>query len=150
MIGIKRIGHVALRVADPQRSKAFYSGILGFEVVEEDPNHGAIFMTLGEDGHTVDLFPDLNAGLATPGSPKAGMHHLAFQVESFEDLRLAYFQLQDSGVSIRRAMDHVTQQSIYFSDPDGNGLEIYFEEPDALDTFRSGREDSDAPLTFKR
>ena len=148
MIQLKRIGHVALRVADPQRSKNFYSDVLGFEVVEEDPDHGAIFMTLGDSGHAVDLFPDPEAHAATKRT--VGIHHIAFQVDSFDDLRQAYFTLEDHGVTVRRAVDHVTQQSIYFSDPDGNGLEIYVEHPDALDMFRSGREDRDDPLTFER
>ena len=57
MIQLKRLGHVLLKVADVERSKAFYADLLGFEVVEQDPVHGGVFMTLGEHGHTIDLSP---------------------------------------------------------------------------------------------
>jgi catechol-2,3-dioxygenase len=151
MIQLKRIGHVLLRVADLERSKAFYRDVLGFEVVEEDPNHGGVFMTLGEYGHTIDLTPVVEPAIAHPSAPnRVGLQHIAFQVDSPEALKDAYFTLQDLGVEITRAMDHVSQQSIYFADPDGNGLEIYYELPNALAMFREGREDRDEPLTFER
>ena len=57
MIQLKRLGHVLLKVADVEISKAFYADLLGFEVVEQDPVHGGVFMTLGEHGHTIDLSP---------------------------------------------------------------------------------------------
>lgn len=151
MIHLKRLGHVLLRVADVERSKAFYRDVLGFEVVEEDPNHGGVFMSLGEYGHTLDLMPADEPVITQPSTPnRVGLHHFAFQVDSFEALKEAYFTLQDLGVEITRAMDHVSQQSIYFTDPDGNGLEIYYELPNALDLFRQGREDRDESLTFER
>jgi catechol-2,3-dioxygenase len=151
MIQLKRIGHVLLRVADLERSKSFYSDILGFEVVEEDPEHGGVFMTLGESGHTIDLFPAEEPELPPPSAhSRPGLQHIAFQVESYEALKDAYFTLQERGVEVKRAMDHVSQKSIYFDDPDGNGLEIYYELPNALEMFRQGREDRDEPITFER
>ena len=52
MIRLKKLGHIQLRVADLERSKAFYRDVLGFRVSEQDPKHGDLFMTLGEDFHT--------------------------------------------------------------------------------------------------
>jgi catechol 2,3-dioxygenase-like lactoylglutathione lyase family enzyme len=57
MIRLMRIGHVALGVADIERSRAFYTTLLGFEVVEEDPEHGGVFMAPEGLSHTIDLFP---------------------------------------------------------------------------------------------
>ena len=57
MIRLMRIGHVALRVADIARSRGFYTTLLGFEIVEEDPEHGGVFMALEGVSHTIDLFP---------------------------------------------------------------------------------------------
>jgi catechol-2,3-dioxygenase len=102
MIRLARIGHVALRVADVTRSREFYGKLLGFEIVEEDPEHGGVFMALREHG-----------------------------------------------VTIVRAVDHVSQKSIYFHDPDGTLLEIYYELPQAREMFRQGRGDRDAPLVFE-
>lgn len=151
MIELKRIGHVLLRATDVERSRKFYTEILGFQVMEEDPEHGGIFMALEGHAHTLDLFPvtDPAAG-ARPGSGGAGVHHVAFQVESEAALRAAYFALRDRGVQIARAVDHVSQRSIYFHDPDGNLLEIYYEVPNARELFRQGRRDRDQPLVFER
>jgi catechol 2,3-dioxygenase len=151
MIQLKRIGHVLLKVADVERSRAFYNKVLGFEVVEEDPEHGGVFMTLGEEGHTLDLSPVDDLETAQRLSPnRVGVHHIAFLVDSEETLKKAYFMLQDQGVEVVRAVDHVSQKSIYFHDPDGNRLEIYYELPNAPALFREGRGDRDEPLTFER
>jgi catechol 2,3-dioxygenase len=151
MIELKRIGHVLLKVADVERSKAFYTNVLGFEIVEEDPEHGGVFMTLGQDGHTLDLSPVDNPGTAERVSPnRVGVHHIAFQVDSEAALKNAYFSLEDQDIEVVRAVDHVSQKSIYFHDPDGNRLEIYYELPNAPELFREGRGDRDEVLVFQR
>jgi len=149
MIRLTRIGHVALRVADVERSRAFYTTLLGFEVVEEDPDHGGVFMALEGLSHTIDLFPVDDAQTAPAQTPGAvGVRHVAFLVDSEQALKEAYETLQANGVTIVRAIDHVSQKSIYFQDPDGNLLEIYYELPHARELFREGRGDRDAPLVF--
>ena len=151
MIRLKRLGHVLLKVADVERSKAFYRDRLGFEVVEQDPVHGGVFMSLGEHGHTLDLSPVDDPETAQRlVQNRLGVHHFAFQVDSYEALKEAYFTLQDHGIKEIRAIDHVSQKSIYFHDPDGNRLEIYYELPNALAMFRQGREDRDEPFVFTR
>ena len=148
MIRLKRLGHVLLRVADLERSRAFYSKILGFEVMEEDPEHGGLFMALAGDAHTLDLFPVQDAAAPPPTPGGLGVHHFAFQVDSEGALKDAYVTLRDHGVEIARAVDHVSQKSIYFRDPDGNLLEIYYELPNARELFLQGRGDRDTPLVF--
>src|SRR6266404_5916061 len=61
-------------------------------------------------------------------------------------LRDAYAHLLAIGVEIERAIDHVCQRSLYYTDPDGNGLEIYYEMPNALSLFPNGRGDEDEAL----
>jgi catechol 2,3-dioxygenase len=151
MIRLNGIGHVLLRVSDVERSRAFYSTILGLKVVEEDPEHGGVFMALEGQGHTVDLFPVQNPATAPRPVPGGvGVHHVAFHVGSEAALADAYFTLQEHGIPIVRAVDHVSQKSIYFHDPDGNYLEIYFELPNAPELFREGRQDRDQPLVFEK
>jgi catechol 2,3-dioxygenase len=151
MIRLKRLGHVLLRVADVEQSKAFYTDLLGFEIVEEDPEHGGVFMSLGEHGHTLDLSPVEDPATAQRVvANRVGVHHFAFQVDSEAALNEAYFTLQDHGVEVIRAIDHVSQKSIYFNDPDGNRLEIYYELPNAPELFRQGRGDRDEVLVFER
>jgi catechol 2,3-dioxygenase len=151
MIQLKRLGHVLLRVGDIERSKTFYTKTLGFEIVEEDPEHGGVFMSLGEHGHTLDLFQAESPAKPPPASPnRVGVHHLAFMVDSEAALKDAYFSLEDQGIEVVRAVDHVSQKSIYFHDPDGNRLEIYYELPNAQELFRQGRGDRDEVLVFQR
>jgi catechol 2,3-dioxygenase-like lactoylglutathione lyase family enzyme len=156
MIKLQRIGHILLTVRDLERSKAFYTSILGFKVLEQDPDHGGLFLSLGEYGNTLDLFPSTDPD-AFPRGPSGlgqrqglGLKHIAFAVASEDDLRNAYFALQDAGVAIHRAVDHQSQKSVYFFDPDDNMLEIVWERPDTRAIFAQGRGDTDKPLEFER
>jgi len=151
MIRLTKIGHVLLRVADIERSKKFYCDVLGFRVAEQDPDHGGVFMTLGSDFHTIDLFQHPDPEVSGPvDRSRVGLGHIAFQVASFDALREAYQTLLEHGVEIERAMDHVNQRSIYFTDPDGNWLEIYFEMAGSLQRFPNGRGDVDEALAITR
>lgn len=149
---LKRIGHVALRCADEDRSRAFYRDILGFQVSEQDPEHGGTFMTLGDNFHTIDVFPTPDAENAQkPKMGQVGLFHIAFEVAAYEDLKDAYATLIRHEVPISHCTDHVSQRSIYFNDPDGNRLEIYFEVPDALRRYAiQNRGDEDVPLEVTR
>jgi len=151
MIRLTGIGHVLLRVLDLERSKKFYSDVLGFRVLEEDPEHGGTFMALEGQSHAIDLFPIRDAEAARRQTPGVrGLGHIAFRVDSEAALKDADATLQKHGVEVTRSIDHVSQKSIYFNDPDGNTLEIYYELPDALAMFARGRNDRDVPLVFDR
>lgn len=156
MIKLQRIGHILFTVRDLERSKAFYTKILGFKVLEQDPDHGGVFLALGDYGNTLDLFPSTKPDAHPQPQANLGMRdglgvkHTAFAVETEEDLRQAYFSLQDAGVPIHKALDHESQKSVYFHDPDGNLLEIVWERPNTREIFARGRSDGDTPIEFKR
>ena len=151
MMRLKELGHVLLRVLDLERSKKFYSEVLGFRILEEDPEHGGTFMALEGQSHSIDLFQVQDAESAERQMPGVrGLGHIAFRVESEAGLKYAYATLREHGVEITRTIDHVSQKSIYFHDPDGNTLEIYYELPDALQIFARGRNDRDVPLALDR
>ena len=156
MIKLQRIGHILLTVRDLERSKAFYTNILGFKVLEQDPDHGGLFLSLGEYGNTLDLFPSTNPD-AFPRGPSGlgkrdglGLKHTAFAVATENDLRDAYFALKDAGVAIHRAVDHQSQMSVYFFDPDDNLLEIVWERPNTREIFAQGRADTDTQIDVER
>ena len=168
MIKLSGIGHVLLRVTDEEASKRFYRDVLGFRIAEQDPEHGGrdvlgfriaeqdpehggVFMTLGDGFHTIDVMQHpapQDAPRPQPG--QLGLGHIAFKVASYAALREAYAHLLRHGVRIQRAADHVCQRSIYFADPDGNGLEIYYEIPRVLELFPNGRGDEDEVLPLSR
>jgi catechol-2,3-dioxygenase len=144
---LKKLGHVLIRAADQERTKRFYTEVLGLGVSEHLPNDAA-FLTLGDDFHTFDV---AQAGSNGPGAGAGpGLGHIAFQVDSYAALREAYKTLQEHGIEIQRAVDHNSQRSIYFRDPDGLGLEIYYEVPDALNVFAAGRSDEDRLLPLSK
>ena len=147
MINLGSIGHVLLRVVDEEASKRFYRDVLGFRIAEEDPEHGGVFMTLGENFHTLDIGQHPSPDDAPrPQRGQIGLAHIAFQVGSYSALREAYAHLVEHGVPIMRAANHVNQRSFYFADPDGTVLEIYYEMPCALELFSNGRSDEDEAL----
>ena len=148
---LKEIGHVLLRVLDLERSKKFYSEVLGFHVLEEDPEHGGTFMALEGQSHAIDLFQVKDVEAAEGQTPGVrGLGHIAFRVESEVALKGAASTLREHGVEILRSIDHVSQKSVYFHDPDGNTLEIYYELPDALEIFARGRNDRDVAIVLDR
>jgi catechol-2,3-dioxygenase len=151
MVRLKELGHVLLRVLDLERSRKFYTEVLGLRVLEEDPAHGGVFMALPGQSHVLDLFPVADPEAARQQRPGLrGLGHLAFRVESEDALREAYTTLREQGVPIARAIDHGSQKSLYVHDPDGNVLEIYYELPNALELFARGRADRDEPLFLDR
>lgn len=85
-VKLERIGHCAVRVSDVERSKRFYIDVLGFQFMEQYPDHGGVFMSLPGDGHTIDVSP-LDAPEAADtgleGQDRAGVIHIAFKVSSY-------------------------------------------------------------------
>lgn len=151
MMQLKEIGHILVRVLDLERSKKFYTEVLGFHVLEEDPEHGGTFMALPGQSHAIDLFQTQDLATAERQTPGVrGLGHIAFRVENEEALKDANATLRERGVEITRTIDHVSQKSIYFHDPDGNTLEIYYELPDALEIFARGRQDRDVAISLDR
>ena len=82
-IRLSRIGHTAVRVRDIEAAKKFYTEVMGFRIVEEDPEHGGVFMSLAHDdtidGHTFDISPveDPGTALPPPTRNQVGVAHIA-------------------------------------------------------------------------
>ena len=119
-----KIGHAHLKVRDLQRSIDFYSRFLGLEVTEVVGNHYA-FLTAGTYHHEIAL---QNVGPDAPQPPVRGIgrYHVAFEVPDKHSFVLAFRSLHEAGITVL-AVDHYISWAMYFDDPDGNGLEIYWD-----------------------
>lgn len=148
-VEIQSIGHCAIAVSDLDIQERFYTDVLGFSRLEKDPDHGGVFLSLPGTSHAIDLFPAGAMGSGNPASHRSSpLIHIAFRVASYASLRAAYAALREHEIDIQATIDHVSQRSIYFRDPEGNGLELYYEHPDWVEIFARGRGDQDAPFSF--
>jgi|SRR5579862_9118055 len=121
------IGHANLYVADLERALSFYRDVLGFRV-RATPMGGRM-VALGTSERSLDLALMTQPGGTPPHANSTGLHHLAFLYPSRRELARAYQQLCDCGITLTDATDYGTNQSLYCSDPDGNGVELYYQAP---------------------
>jgi catechol 2,3-dioxygenase len=126
-----RVGHVHLKVADLDRAIAFYRDVLGFGVTADarEIGHSAAFLAAG-DYHSHVALSTLDTADATPPPPgHTGLYHVAFRYPDRAELARAVRRLDDNGWRIDHATDHAATVSVYTADPDGNGIELYYDRP---------------------
>jgi catechol 2,3-dioxygenase len=126
-----RVGHVHLRVADLDRAIAFYRDALGFGLVADGRADGmpAAFLAAGDYHHHIGLNTFESAGGAPPLPGHTGLYHVAFLYPDRRELGRAVRRLIDHGHPPRHATDHGGAVSVYLDDPDGNGIELYYDRP---------------------
>jgi catechol 2,3-dioxygenase len=131
-----RIGHVHLRTADIDRVKAFYVGVLGFDVVAEAravPGWGTtgdiLFLSAGGYHHHLGFNTWKSAGGPPQPDGVAGLHHVALNYPSRASLADATRRLTQARWPLRQLTDHGTHLAVYLSDPDGNDLELAWDRP---------------------
>lgn len=122
------IGHVHLKVADLGRSLKFYCGILGFEITTTY-GEDAVFISAGGYHHHIGLntWFSKNAPPAPKNSP--GLFHTAILYPTRKDLAVILQRLQDQNYPLTGAADHGVSEALYLNDPDGNGVELYWDRP---------------------
>jgi catechol 2,3-dioxygenase len=121
------IGHVHLKVADLDRAVAFYSGVLGFDVITRWP--GAAFLSAGGYHHHIGLNTWESAGGNPPPPGTTGLYHVAIRYPDRAALGDALRRLTEKDVHIEGASDHGVSEALYLRDPDGNGVELYWDRP---------------------
>ena len=124
-----RLNHAVLFVADLEPAERFYTSVFGMEVVAREPRANAAFLRLPRSGnhHDLGLF-----GVGTAGGPKRrgaiGLYHLAWQVDTIDELAAARTLLVESGAYTGES-SHGATKSLYGADPDGNEFEIMWMLP---------------------
>lgn len=124
----KHLGHVNLYVRNAERAKQWYEDVLGLHVYHFRPGFAAFMSADKDKSHEVALM-ELGEDALLPQRHQVGLNHLAFMMESLDDLKESYARLRAKGVKIDRVVDHGLSLGIYFRDPDGNGLEVSYELP---------------------
>jgi catechol 2,3-dioxygenase len=125
-----RVGHVHLKVADLDRSIAFYSGILGFDLVMRYGTQAA-FLSAGGYHHHIGLNTWESLGGSPPPPGHTGLYHTAFLLPDRKSLAQVLKRLANAGYPLTGASDHGVSEALYLDDPDGNGVELYRDRPEA-------------------
>ena len=122
------IGHIHLKVADLDRALAFYHGVLGFEITQRYGSQ-AVFLSAGGYHHHIGLNTWQSKGGPPPAPGTTGLFHLAIRYPSRADLADALERLVQAGIRLDGASDHGVSEALYLRDPDGNGVELYWDRP---------------------
>jgi len=124
------IGHVHLKVSDLQRALTFYCDVLGFELTQRYGTQAA-FVSAGGYHHHIGLNTWDSRGGSPPPSGTTGLYHFAIRYPTAESLGDALRRLRTAGIQLEGASDHGVSLALYLHDPDGNGLELYWDRPQA-------------------
>lgn len=125
-----RIGHVHLKVSDLERSIAFYRDVVGLEVMQQYGPQAA-FLSAGGYHHHLGLNTWDSLGGPRPPRNAVGLYHTAFLFPDRPALARAVKRVVEAGVALEGAADHGVSEAVYLSDPDGNGIELYHDRPEA-------------------
>ena len=123
-----RVGHIHLKVADLDRAIAFYHDVLGFDVTQR-MGSGAAFLSAGGYHHHIGLNTWESQGGSSPPPGTTGLYHVAFLYPTRRSLAEALQRVLRAGLHLEGAADHGVSEALYMRDPDGNGLELYWDRP---------------------
>lgn len=125
-----RIGHVHLKVADLDRALAFYRDVLGFQVTQRIGNSAA-FLSAGGYHHHIGLNTWESRHGSAPAPGTTGLYHIAILYPTRAELADALRRLIRAHIPLEGAADHGVSQALYLRDPDGNGVELYWDRPES-------------------
>ena len=124
MTRIRQLGHVVLYASDPEASAAWYCDLLGMEIVTRFEGVSGVFLSFGTRDHDIALFK-------APGDGAFGhteLQHVAFELDGgLDDLKRFHARLVERAVTIEAVLDHGISYGVYFRDPDGHRLEVFYQ-----------------------
>ena len=123
-----RIGHVHLKVADLERALAFYHGLLGFEITNRYGEQ-AVFVSAGGYHHHIGLNTWYSKNALPAARHSVGLFHTAILYPTRKDLAMIFNRLMQANYPLTGASDHGVSEALYLNDPDGNGVELYWDRP---------------------
>ena len=122
------LGHVNIYVRNAEHSREWYEKLLGLHTYDFIPGRAAFMCADKEQSHEVALM-ELGKDADGRRDGQVGLNHMAWRMGSLEDLKDFYHRMEELEVPIDRVADHGISLGIYFRDPDGNGIEVYYETP---------------------
>jgi catechol-2,3-dioxygenase len=129
---VQRLNHAVLFVRDVDRSVAFYRSVLGFRAVAEIPGAAFLQAEASTNDHDLGLFAlGDGAGDTTAGRTTVGLYHLAWEVDTLDELARLREALRDAGALVG-ASDHGSTKALYAKDPDGLEFEVSWLVPAEL------------------
>lgn len=123
-----QIGHVHLKVSDLERSLAFYHGLLGFDLSMRYGDQAA-FVSAGGYHHHIGLNTWHSQGAPPATKQGVGLYHTAILYPTRKDLAQIYDRIRKAAYPMTGASDHGVSEALYLNDPDGNGVELYWDKP---------------------
>jgi catechol 2,3-dioxygenase len=123
-----RIGHVHLKVSDLERAVRFYKDVLGFDLMQRMGSQAAFLSAKGYHHH-IGLNTWESPGGPPPPRGTTGLYHFAIRYPDRPALSDAFRRIREAGIPLEGAADHGVSEALYLRDPDGNGLELYWDRP---------------------
>jgi len=120
---VSRLGHTGIFVRDLDTMRAFYTRVLGLTVTDEDPNRGMVFFSSRPDEEHHEFV--IMRGRTGPADAQV-VQQISWHVDSLETLLEFHRALRDENVTVEREITHGIALAIYFFDPEGNRIEVYW------------------------
>ena len=124
------LGHLVMRVRDINRSVDFYTRVMGLTIMEKTAS-GTVFMSANTEKSHELAIRAIGMDAGGPDHSVVGQAHMAWQMETLEDLQELYDRMVENNVRIERIGDHGVSLGVYLLDPDDNEIEVYYEMPKA-------------------
>ena len=128
MVKPKRLGHLVLKVMDITRSERFYTEVLGLHVTSRVADRMVFMSASRHASHELALMSS-GPNATRPDDQQIGLYHFAWEMESLSDLQSIYRELKAKEIKIAGIGDHGISIGVYFFDPDGNEIEVFYELP---------------------
>ena len=125
----KQLGHVNIFVRNAEKAKDWYEDLLGLHTYGFTPGRAAFMSADLGNSHDIAL-TEVGDDADGPRKGQVGLNHMAWYMESLDDLRDLYFRIKEKKITIERVSDHGHAIGIYIRDPDGNGIELFCNNQD--------------------
>ena len=122
------LGHVNIFVRNAEKAQKWYTEVLGLHTYDIIPGRAAFMSANKDESHEIAVI-EVGENAAGPQQGQVGLNHMAWRMGSLKDLEDFYHRLEEMNVPIGRVSNHGISLGIYLQDPDGNGIEVYYETP---------------------